>query len=82
MDSTLKDLARGGKSPFFSQVLVQQLMNTPETGMGYHIADVTFSDGRVQRNALILCGTQLHDEGGHYDGLEIVAITVKRRTGA
>lgn len=33
---------------------VQQLINLPETGMGYHVVDLEMTDGSMIKNVVIL----------------------------
>jgi hypothetical protein len=58
----------------------QQLINTPETGMGYHIVDVTLTDGTVRFKKIVLNCDELIllDESERIFGLDIKEIKISQ----
>ncbi|MBP1672994.1 MAG: hypothetical protein H6Q25_809 [Bacteroidetes bacterium] len=60
-----------------SEKFVQQLMNTPETGMGFHQVDIYLNNGIVLRNKIVLnCSILILEDSIKIDPNEIEEIIV------
>lgn len=57
---------------------VEQLINTPETGMGYHIVDIHLKDGRILKDQIVLnCSVIKIDILNTFNAAEIINIIIK-----
>ena len=48
-----------------SQKFIDALVQEPETGMGYQVADITLKNGRVYKDAIILNSEFISSVRGH-----------------
>ena len=60
-----------------SEKFVQQLMNTPESGMGFHRVEIFLNNGIVLRNKIVLnCSILILESSIKIDAKEIEKLNV------
>jgi len=65
------------KKILLTEELTQKLINTPETGMGYHLVDIYLKDGRIITNLIVLnCSILKIDKSIKISSEDIVNIII------